>query len=145
MNVHCWILFTATTLFSSHLILVDCIDENEFDVKTDFNFDAPKVEGMDSIMSDPALNIDQHSHKMPLSMAPQPQNEIRDLSGWGIIGKMHPNTLIKDKLVNLYHNRAHDPRYMHLQGYGHLGEKHLKPTTKPKSMFNMDDKLFSNF
>ena len=89
------------------------INTDEFEVKQDFSIDMPVMKEM-GIMGNTPIN-------QP-SIGPQPQNEVRDMSGWGIIGKLHPSLTLKDKMIKAYHNRQLDPRYTHLKGYGHLAK-----------------------
>lgn len=65
------------------------------------------------------------------SIPPQPNNAIRDLSGWGPLGKMHPRLIAKDRMVSAYHNRMLDPRYRHLKGYGHQAMAPERSPEKP--------------
>ncbi|OTF80949.1 hypothetical protein BLA29_009550 [Euroglyphus maynei] len=105
-------LIISVTIFQSF-----SIDESEFDVNEDLNIDPPKVAGMDGMIPE---NVVKSTMDQSPSTAPQPQNEVRDISGWGLIGKIHPKVLINDHLIRAYHNRPLDPRYLHLQNYGHL-------------------------
>lgn len=73
------------------------------------------------------------------SLSPQPNNELRDLSGWGPMGKMHPRLLAKDQMVRAYHNRMLDPRYTHLQGYGHQATTPDRSNERVKT--SMGDRL----
>lgn len=117
------------------------IDENEFDIKPDFNLDSPKVAGMDELLPG---NLAQTSSSGLPSTAPQPQNEVRDISGWGMIGKIHPKILIKDQLIKQYHNRPLDPRYLHLQNYGNLQNSvQSSTTTTTTANKNLANKLFN--
>ncbi|XP_075679022.1 uncharacterized protein LOC113799263 [Dermatophagoides pteronyssinus] len=97
------------------------------------------VAGMDELLPG---NLAQTSG-LP-STAPQPQNEVRDISGWGMIGKIHPKILIKDQLIKQYHNRPLDPRYLHLQNYGNLQNSvQSSTTTTTTANKNLANKLFN--
>lgn len=132
-------------------------DFEEFDINADLKIDAPPVTPMTTGMED-MLSLGLGGRRsiarksaglLPIggltpshingAPPPEPNYINTDLSGWGPIGKMHPKLLAKDKLVRVYHNRAHDPRYTHLQGYGH--QALVGPTGLPPVKPGIGDKI----
>lgn len=100
------------------------LNEDDFDIKPDFNIDGPPIKSM----MNNAAQVDT---------GPVPNNVVYDLSGLGPLGKIHPNMLLKDKLVRAYHSRMHDPRYAHLRGYG-------SPGIAPKEAAKQRQKTLAN-
>ena len=109
-------------------------DFDEFDINADMKIDPLPVTPMSTGL-EKMLHLGLVEPKIGpsgASLPPQPRNEVRDLSGWGPIGKMHPRLLAKDRMVRAYHNRMLDPRYTHLQGYGHQAQAPLRSQEKAK-------------
>lgn len=96
--------------------LVHCqLDESEFNIGDDLKIDSPAI--IPSL--NPSLPMGPFASGGSVGDdAPRSDNVYSDMSGLGLLGKMHPNVVVNDKIVRAYHNRMHDPRYVHLQGYG---------------------------
>lgn len=117
-------MVTAPPLVSSQGAEFD-----NFDINADWKIDAlpvtPMPTGMEGMLNLGGIGDGVGGLAKPVggpvgaSAPPQANNDLRDLSGWGPMGKMHPRLVAKDRMVSAYHNRMQDPRYRHLKGYGH--------------------------
>ena len=114
--------------------------EDEFDVEPNLTIDAVPIKPLMTPGFEGALDNPLMPKKASILASSLPKqgasaehmliNERRDLSGWGVLGKLHPKMLVKDKAVAAFHNRPLDPRYLRLVNYGNLAQMPPRASAK---------------